>query len=1469
MAKKWFVLLTIYIFLLTAPVIAESFTSARVKDILQNQFSKALNRSVEIGELGGNLYNRVELLDVTIYDNLLNKDVLFYAEKIEVRYSLKGLLLDQNNLLNNISRLTIEKPWIKIIRTKQGDFNVLGIGENKKSNKNNDSANSNWGNMDIIINNGKGFYTDFRGWGATPISEPFIKELKAITGIASIKQNNLTFEFKSELPVQGKYSNLLLKGGKKLLNSEFFMTLNISDIDVDKWANYTAPMPDIFTAKRGIADLEIILEQKANNKDFLYEINLNLKNADIDLPILLKKRLTNIYGGFSIKNDYLGFKNLRGNLLKVPVVLNGSLVNFARLKTNIKVKAKNLPAQYLDRYIERTPSLPVDGYFDVNMKIVGLIEQPRIKGSFKTNKASLLGMTLKNGTGFINLYGNNLYLKLNQAKLYKGDVTLSGNITLNSNNPSFDLHATIAKAQGIDIFDFDNFKGIFSGKIAINGPLNNLKLLTSSSSSNLDIFNQNISAFNGIINKVKDDYHFKDFHIVLNNKLTTINGLIKDYSSFDFDVANNSFNYFNQALIETPFAIHGLITANLKGDFDNINNLKTQGVMSIDNSLFLGETGVSGDIRFTSKGDKLTIENSLLHKNKNTIVANGWISSEGFDFILGKKSIIDLSSLNFFKRLLPGILIDTQSSLTGQLSSSFKDYNIHLAFNTKTAIIHKEIFLEKARGEFILKDKVITFKDLLLENKDEQYKMEVSFPAKKKISLQDNIFIDISFSNASIKNINKFYRSIQETIHLSKISQEPLKKTSYKISLSNPYLLYRKNSTQGLLNKFLLYKKTFETIDLFNEALLPNGLVNGSLFFNWTTKEVFLNSNLQVNDFSYGSITAKNIFFNFETKDKQVVFNTKAYNLSNKYTEIAESEVTGKYIGGSIYFDEFNLKINDKKYSKVISGSFPLAGYWDSSAGTKNIDIAVNMPKDSINILSLLAGIKDIHHNGILKVDLKGTFNHPVLSSGIIKIDNLRVDLTQINKKIRLMNGAIIINDNALKINDIQTVISNQKNDKTSISLSAKGSTLIKNLSFKNFKENIFNINLAIDDTSGRIDLENLYSGEVKLSNLGLFGVYNSATSSNINFSGNIKMQNGIILLPKIKESGSNKNLLLDIKLDFGENVAIRQGKNIIEGDLSKIVSEINIFVNPRKSSFTVKGPINDPNLNGNIFFDEGFIKFLNRDFYFISREQQQPYLRNYPGLIRENQLIMDSSRENPFSFHLRSEAVIFNQATTTENTETTININVTPLENRFVFLIDGSLIKLGSFTFIKYKIENNDLIEVGQPYYLKDPDSNKLIDDTRFQELVYDLAPAFLKNPSQDTGRELARDIFFSEINQYFKSIVRPYEKLIAKQTGLYDVRVKGDFAQETARMLNIEEETAFQTYHNKLALELIYELYKKKLYFTLDTTLDQLNSYKITWYILTHKYIDNLSANFGNEYDYYRQDYTPRFSLEINDAF
>jgi len=220
------------------------------------------------------------------------------------------------------------------------------------------------------------------------------------------------------------------------------------------------------------------------------------------------------------------------------------------------------------------------------------------------------------------------------------------------------------------------------------------------------------------------------------------------------------------------------------------------------------------------------------------------------------------------------------------------------------------------------------------------------------------------------------------------------------------------------------------------------------------------------------------------------------------------------------------------------------------------------------------------------------------------------------------------------------------------------------------------------------------------------------------------------------------------------------------------------------------------------------------------------------------------------------------------------------------------------SFTFEKYKKEYGLMTLDGEPYVLKDKNTGQTIDQHRLQELTYALSPPLIRsmlNMAQgadvslgEVGKDAARDLTITEINLLARSLLKPVERSVAEQTGLYDLRIKRNFGQDavnlaglsqTAELTHPDEETEQPLMENLFGLELVKELWRERLYLSLDTSVDQnlqnkninitINSYKLNYKILKNYFVDELSLNVGEELDILQEEYVPVLSLELLHSF
>jgi len=1451
---------------------AEGFTSDKIKGVLESQFSGALGKVVKIGELQGNLYNKVVLKDVKIAESKdINDTLVFFAKDITIHYSLKSILLHKGTFLDNIFSIDINKPWLKFSRNRQGDFNFSFSGSTPE-NKETKPLFSPKAKLKITIKDGKGLYIDRRGWKEKPVEKDFIKELTNLNATISIKNNIISYTLSSRMPEYKSYSPLRIYGKKSLLTNLFEFTLKVPNIDIAAWTDYTVPMDDIFTVKKGKSDLQLTIMQKEKQKDFDLGLNLNMTDAQMTIPLLLKKELKNIKGKIFFSFKKLEFNNIVGKLDNLPVVLNGSMYNYDRLKVNLSVNIKNLAANKLPKYIYNTPELPVTGLYDLDIKIKGFSEKPLIAGKFKTKHTKFLIFNLYDAKGFMKLYGDNLSLDVKESTLYKGSATFKGNINFKA-ELYFNFVTKLKNSNVFEIFKHKDLTGKLSTELTIKGGINNLKFKIKNNYAKVKFYNQDITKFEGSFSKIKDSFIFKNLLVTINSLKIPFSGEISDYNKLSFSIKSTMFAYHNNQIKRHPIALKGLLTGVITGTIDNIREIKTKGKMLLNKeSLLLGESAVSGIVAFHTKSNRFFIESADLSFGNNNLLLNGDFSNTYYDINLLPGSNGRTLETNYLKRLLPGL--DTSAKINGRFNYHNKKLMANF-FLDSNSIKYRDITFEKARGSVQINDNIISFKDTSIINKEEKYQLNASFPIKKKLGVTDNFSFKINTQKAHIKKLYNIITAIRKSVKIQNPTTKKSLSLFHFIALPKTKLIYSTKNYSSILNSFKIFESLNKQKQLV-QAQIPNGLLSGELDFVWGDQLLKTSSSIVINDFVYQDLKIKNIESFLKTDNKDTKIDIKMKELGNTILNYPKAHLKAIFRDGNLIIDKMEFSQDKNHYQNILKGTIPIIAFWDKQASANPVALELNIPGDSINIFSLFFKVNSIKHSGDIKLDIQGAFNKAKIKATKITLKDLKLTSSRFDETLNIKDGRITIGDhNNLKINYLDSILSDKI--KNELIMKIFGEIGINHLNLGDLSQMDFKFNLKARNTKGSINLENLYTGKVALENFSLKGTYNKLKSQT-SLKGIIRLNQGSFFLPKIEKKKEKKaNFNLDITLIPEEDIIVKRGKNLIEGDFSNFISKINIIIAERKSTIKIGGTIQNPKIKGKLFITEGYITFLNRDFTFIDSDHQRKYFRNNPQEIGDNYLDITTNQEsdkNIFNFNINAETIIYEDIPTTENSTVTTNTTNTINEKRFIIMVRGVIDNISSYTFIKYKIENLNLVQDGEPYYLIDPKSGKTIDDSHFQELAYDLAPSFIKNPSQATGGKFARDIVFKEMNQYIKSILRPYEKIVAKRTGLYDIKIKGDFAKETARLLNIEDSLqidnpAIYNEQEALGLELIYELYKERLFFSLDTSLTQLNSYKLTWNIFRDYVFDDLSASLGNEYDFYRRDYTPVFSLEVNDAF
>jgi len=362
--------------------------------------------------------------------------------------------------------------------------------------------------------------------------------------------------------------------------------------------------------------------------------------------------------------------------------------------------------------------------------------------------------------------------------------------------------------------------------------------------------------------------------------------------------------------------------------------------------------------------------------------------------------------------------------------------------------------------------------------------------------------------------------------------------------------------------------------------------------------------------------------------------------------------------------------------------------------------------------------------------------------------------------------------------------------------------------------------------------------------------------------------------------------------MQIKKNVIVKSHDSLFadsQRGLINFVGQYYIEFRDDNPDIKISGTLNYPGVKGKIYFDEGYINFLDRKFLILSKKEQEAFSSGGQRTAEDNYIeLKETDRDLKPYFNLAAQTIIYETLAPSSNAGgVTSSITQIPeiKEKSYLLNIRGPMTELSSLSFERYILKSNVYKLDGEAYILEDKTTGKKLDPYRFQELAYDIAPPLLKSAfsalegSTDSlakaSRDTARDLTITEINLFARMLMRPVERRIASQTGLYDLRIKRDLGLDAANLLKLNDQQLLQS--EPVIVEHMVGL--ERLYFTLDTSIDKnlqsqnynmiVYSYKLTWKILKETLIDELSLNVGNELDEYNNAYLPVLSIEAIHSF
>ena len=868
-------------------------------------------------------------------------------------------------------------------------------------------------------------------------------------------------------------------------------------------------------------------------------------------------------------------------------------------------------------------------------------------------------------------------------------------------------------------------------------------------------------------------------------------------------------------------------------------------------------------------------------------------------------------------------VINGKINIDGKLISHQKENSATVNFDI-TDLKGRFLEVDQIIGELNYNKSTIRLQDFQFKNRDTIITIEGSavLPEIGKISNIENrkYKLNVKFPDADLSVISElveqakyeveyFLTRSNKTLNEWEGSASNKVKSSEQFEKKDPNLLTSTANMKlyGYSNDSISFLVENEKErDAFLEGVVTRWSRIAGKLTGWVTiqsqeKLPKIDAQLLIKEFKRGPIKAAEIAINMTSSDKGTAYQLSSISGTfgaNPYEGIG---VGGRFDGdGVIWIDRSEIQMNQNKIDTPIKGNFPLSAYWDPAQTESPINLTLTLNKNNIDAVTLfIPQIKKIKNNGELEVKMVGTLDHPIILPKHIKLENAEFRIRGSQKKTIPVVMNIedkVSTPNSITLSPLKIEWPRYNSGKKWNKLSLNGDIKLSELNLRRPKNAKIELNIKAEPTTLYAKVPSKFQGKIILNQLEIKGPYNlpisqaqnelqmtpvwKKTSDVAKISADFKISDGEVLIEPSKKTESANNWNLDISVEVGKDMHIvggLLGKNL----LSDFANTIDFELGEHKTPLLIKGTTFEHEIKNKIYLKAGVITLFNRSFELITPPDQELFFKNEKYKVLENDVSFKSEvgingiKSLTPIVHLTAMSLIEPLKIATENNQISEDNPYGALLITFngsVFQIEN--IELNHFTMTDSNPRSSTIIFQKKYPLTSNNDGNK--QDRNSYELVQIVAPelAFDKrgeSPSNTNQTQRLINVFGeNQINQLVRrQFLRPFEREIIENVGLYDFRVNYNFGRAVIR-----SNDNLTTSQNDFGISLAHELIDNKLYLRARTDLNQNRqsrdrSILLSEVELQYLLLKQFSVSFANRQEDNQRTARQRFSLNYTYEF
>jgi hypothetical protein len=968
-----------------------------------------------------------------------------------------------------------------------------------------------------------------------------------------------------------------------------------------------------------------------------------------------------------------------------------------------------------------------------------------------------------------------------------------------------------------------------------------------------------------------------------------------------------------------------------------LRNYKIEGALFVDKGVYQGQDYEKGELIAKWSGVKLNIAKGSVKQKQTNLDIKGSISlDKNIALQILEGTVLDFDDLSVITAPLGDLsgMLRLNGSMKGQWFRPRFDFRVYGEY-----LRGGFVALDKIQGRVRYDGNKLSFNSLDINFQEEEYSLDGYFGLKKILEKTGGSFLDIDYQllfkakKGDLKVFVSILESIQKEVKtrsskIFNIGNEKISNSNITVD-HNRYAITDKQFDDNVVSIYSRDRKGdvvsfFDEIRKNNDLLIkPPEIGLGKLFGGKFSGEFYAKSrknkaplirtDIMVVDADIFNIKAKKIHFGVYPQKKYMTVGLVVDDGARGGRTFQKISCAGFMDdAGVLNLTKSNVIYEDILYKKVITGQFPLQALWDNSKSNRAIKAKIKLDGNSIGLYSFFnPNIERITNDGIVRLDVGGSWEDPVINAEKISLVNTGIyfsDLTFFRSPFVIKENVVDIKDNvimmpklALEWKGIDTQVW-RSSRKVLNKIDIEGFVKIESFNIAKLDKVLLDMDLKIKDQKIMVNFPKIYNGDLAWSDCRIKGVYTVPISEKEKSAffetlatnresgpviyGDMVLSNGEIIMPTVEKKVPKPPFLLDMTCGIEQGMIV--GGSLFGSNLGGFANMFDLTLKKTEEPLIVNGALNAPIIKNKVLFFDGDINILNHNFELIKKEKQTLFYREDKFKVKENTLSFDLAPYKK-SEKMRIVPIFDIKAMTVIEPEIEVSANITEQEpyKYVVVAIDGPVYEMDRVSIEEYEgvtPEPNETLKRNNIYYLTSGQGASNDSSSRDTiEIVRLLMPELLPEEGKIfQPNQLLYGIGENRINSLIRrNILRPIERQVANQMGLYDLKVDynvGRALLDSASSLTGGGENTIAR-DNVLGVDMVTNMFSDKLFFRVKTNVNMSSeekrgqvyeTFQVSEVELTYYLLRNLSVNYAEVKDaLYQEGYISRFSLKWSWAF